>query len=93
MNGNLLVIVKQIAAQQGEAILGDPQRLKGFIRGFAKNEPLPLCLAFDRAVEEGAYNTLKTAPNSGERSARKAAIRLDFDYTRVKNRLQKIRGW
>jgi hypothetical protein len=74
MNGNFLAIVKRITAQQGEAILGDPQRLKGFIRDFAKDEPLPLRRAFGRAVEEGAYHALKTAPNSGERSSRKAAI-------------------
>jgi hypothetical protein len=74
MNSTFLTIVKQITAQQGEAILADPQRLKGFIHDFAKDEPLPLRRAFGRAVEEGAYNALKSAPSAAERASRKAAI-------------------
>jgi hypothetical protein len=59
MNTSLFAIVKQITAQHGEAILGDPRRLKGFIHDRAKGEPKEDRLAFGRAVEQGFYRKLK----------------------------------
>jgi hypothetical protein len=74
MNVNLLDIVRRIVAEQGEGILGDPQRLKAFFSDLAKNESKPLRLAFGRCIEAGAYAALKTAPDAAERASRKAAI-------------------
>jgi hypothetical protein len=74
MNTNLLNVVKRIAAEHGEGILGDPQRLKAFFGDLAKDEPKPLRVAFGRCIEEGAYNALKTAPDRNERTERKTAI-------------------
>ncbi|GMO50689.1 MAG: hypothetical protein Pg6C_14800 [Treponemataceae bacterium] len=74
MNVNLLDIVRRIVAEQGEGILGDPQRLKAFFSDLARNESKPLRLAFGRCVEAGAYAALKTAPDAAERASRKAAI-------------------
>jgi flagellar FliL protein len=74
MNTNLLNVVKRIAAEHGEGILGDPQRLKAFFGDLAKDEPKALRVAFGRCIEAGAYTALKTAPNQSERAERKAAI-------------------
>jgi hypothetical protein len=74
MNTNLLTIVKQIAAEYGEGILADPQRLKAFFGDLAKDEPKPLRIAFGRCVEAGAYTALKAAPDVDDRTDRKAAI-------------------
>ncbi|GMO50698.1 MAG: hypothetical protein Pg6C_14820 [Treponemataceae bacterium] len=74
MNTNLLNIVKRIAADYGEAVLADPQRLKAFFDDLAKDEPKPLRLAFGRCIEAKAFDALKTAPDAAERSERKAAI-------------------
>jgi hypothetical protein len=74
MNTNLLNIVKRIAAEQGEGILGDPQRLKSFFSDLAKEESKPLRIAFGRCVEAGAYNALKTAQDSAERAEHKTTI-------------------
>jgi uncharacterized membrane protein YhaH (DUF805 family) len=74
MNTSFLAIIKRIAAEQGEGILADAARLKAIVKDYAQNEPQPLRLAFGRAVEEGAYNALKSAPDAAERASRKAAI-------------------
>jgi formylglycine-generating enzyme required for sulfatase activity len=74
MNVKLLNIVKQIAADYGEAVLADPQRLKAFFGDLAKDESKPLRIAFGRCIEAGAYSALKTAPDRNERAERKAAI-------------------
>jgi hypothetical protein len=59
MNMSFLDIVKKIVAEQGEAILTEPQRLKGWISDYAKDEPKPERLAFGRCIEYGAYTELK----------------------------------
>ncbi|GMO50686.1 MAG: hypothetical protein Pg6C_14790 [Treponemataceae bacterium] len=74
MNINLLNIVRRIAAEQGEGILNDPQRLKSFIKDYAKNESKEERVAFGRCIEAGASDALKTAPDAAERASRKAAI-------------------
>ena len=74
MNTNLLHIVKQIIAANGEGILGDPARLKSLFSDLAKDEPKPLRMAFGRGLEAGAYTALKTAPDAAERALRKATI-------------------
>jgi Flp pilus assembly protein TadD len=62
MNANFLTIVKRIVSEQGESILADPQRLKGWISDYAKDEPKAERLAFGRCIEYGAYSELKNAP-------------------------------
>jgi hypothetical protein len=74
MNRNLLKVVQQITTQYGEDILGDAKRLKSFFGDLAKDDPKPLRTAFCRAVEEGAYNALKAAPDAAERAGRKTSI-------------------
>jgi hypothetical protein len=61
MNTNFLAIIKRIVSEQGESILAEPQRLKGWISDYAKNEPKAERLAFGRCIECGAYTELKSA--------------------------------
>jgi hypothetical protein len=56
MNTNLVNIVKQIIAANGETVLENPARLKAFFSDLAKDEPKPLRIAIGRCVESGAYN-------------------------------------
>jgi hypothetical protein len=74
MNDNLLKVVKHIAAEYGEDVLGDAKRLKAFFGDLAKDEPKKERMAFGYCVEEGAYTALKSAPDATERAARKTAI-------------------
>jgi hypothetical protein len=74
MNTNLLSVVRQIIADNGEAIFNEPARLKALFGDLAKDEPKPLRLAFGRCVEAGAYTALKTAADQAERVSRKTAI-------------------
>jgi formylglycine-generating enzyme required for sulfatase activity len=67
-------MVKQIAAEYGEDVLGDSTRLKAFFRDPAKDGSKPLSIAFGRCIEQGAYNALKTAAIPDERRRRKVAI-------------------
>jgi hypothetical protein len=73
MNANFLSIIKRIVSEQGEAILADPQRLKGWISDYAKDEPKAERLAFGRCIEYGAYGELKNAP-PGSRAAVKSHL-------------------
>jgi hypothetical protein len=65
MNTNFLSVIKKIIADQGEAILAEPQRLKGWISDYAKDEPKAERLAFGRCIEYGAYAELKNVPVEG----------------------------
>jgi hypothetical protein len=65
MNTNFLFVIKKIIAEQGEAILADPQRLKSWISDYAKDEPKAERLAFGRCIEYGAYTELKNTPAPG----------------------------
>jgi hypothetical protein len=71
MNANLVSIIKRIIAEQGEAILGDPARLKGFVADYGAAESKVERLAFGRCIEYGAYNELK---NAADRAAAKAVL-------------------
>ncbi|MDR2660317.1 MAG: hypothetical protein LBC27_10095 [Spirochaetaceae bacterium] len=83
MNTNLLNIVKRIVAEQGEAVLGDPQRLKPFIKSYAQTVPQDERRAFGRCVEAGAYNALKNAPDAADRLERgNFRILPKFEYKR-----------
>jgi hypothetical protein len=65
MNANFLAIIKKIVSDQGEAILTEPRRLKGWISDYAKDEPKAERLAFGRCIECGAYAELKNTPVAG----------------------------
>jgi len=74
MNANLLNIVKQIIAAQGEGILADPPRLRAFFMDLAKDEPKQERLAFGRCIELGSYEVLKNTRTADERQFKKAAL-------------------
>jgi hypothetical protein len=74
MNTNLVAIVKQIAAEQGEAILGDPARLKGFVHSRAAGVPVELRRAFGRCIEHGCYGLLKQTPDKTARERIKPQV-------------------
>jgi len=59
MNSNLLNIVKQIIAEQGENILADPQRLKAFFSDLARDIPKSQKNAFIKCLDYGFVQTLK----------------------------------
>jgi hypothetical protein len=61
MNTNFLFIIKRIISEQGESILAEPRKLKGWISDYAKDEPKAERLAFGRCIEYGAYTELKNA--------------------------------
>jgi hypothetical protein len=71
MNTNLVNILKRIITEEGEAILGDPARLKGYVADYAAAESKAERLAFGRCIEYGAYNELK---NAVDKQLAKAAI-------------------
>ena len=60
--------------EQGDAILGDPQRLKAMLRDLAKDEPPALRRAFGCCIETGAYAVLKNARDAAVRASRKETI-------------------
>jgi hypothetical protein len=74
MNTNFVNIIKQIIDQQGEAILAEPQRLKGYVSDYAKNEPKEVRLAFGRCIEQGYYRILKETSTPAERQQMKPKI-------------------
>jgi hypothetical protein len=74
MNTNLMAIIKRITAEQGEAILGDPARLKPFIKDYGQNVPQDERRAFGRCIEAGAYVGLKNTHTREERRQVKAAF-------------------
>jgi hypothetical protein len=67
MNTSLLKVVKQIAAQNGEDVLGDHKRLAAFFGDLAKDEPKPQRMAFCKCAENGFYGILKTIKTPEER--------------------------
>jgi hypothetical protein len=74
MNTTFTNIIKQIVSQQGEAILGNPARLKIFVAKYAKNEPKEIRLAFGRCIEQGYYRVLKQTSAPLERQQLKPKI-------------------
>jgi hypothetical protein len=74
MNTNFVNIIKQIIAQQGETILSEPQKLKGYVYDYAKNEPKEIRLAFGRCIEQGYYRVLKQTSVPAERQRIKPQI-------------------
>jgi len=74
MNANLLAILKQIIAEQGESVLADPPRLKALFSDYAKNEQKEERVAFGRCIEMGAYQELKKTSTANERQRVKTTL-------------------
>ncbi|GMO66145.1 MAG: hypothetical protein Ta2A_14190 [Treponemataceae bacterium] len=74
MNTNFLNIIKRIVTEQGENILADPQRLKGFVKNYAANVPKEERTAFGRCIEAGCYRELKKAATPEARRRFKTAL-------------------
>jgi len=74
MNTNLLSIVNQIVAEQGENILADSKRLFPYFSDYAKNEYKEDRVAFGRCIEMGAYQALKNTRTADERRRVKASL-------------------
>jgi hypothetical protein len=74
MNTNFVAVIKRIIAEQGEDILTNPQRLKGYVSDYAARESKAERLAFGRCIEYGAYTELKSAPDTEARLMVKAAL-------------------
>jgi hypothetical protein len=73
MNTQFLAIIKRILSEQGEAILADPKRLKGWVSDYAQDVPKAERLAFGRCIEYGAYTELK-APVGGRAAAKNRLV-------------------
>jgi tetratricopeptide (TPR) repeat protein len=74
MNTDLLNTLKRIIAEQGEDILANSQRLKGYISDYAVDESKVERRAFGRCIEHGAYIELKNATDAEARQAAKARV-------------------
>jgi hypothetical protein len=74
VNTNFVAIIKRIIAEQGEDILANPQRVKGYVNDYAAAENKVERLAFGRCIEYGAYTELKKAPDAEARQRVKAAV-------------------
>jgi hypothetical protein len=74
MNTNLASIIKRIITEQGEDILANPQRVKGYVNDYAAHESKVERLVFCRCIEHGAYTELKSAPDAEARQRVKAAL-------------------
>jgi hypothetical protein len=74
MNANFVAVIKRIIAVQGEDILSNPQRMKGYVNDYAAHESKIERLAFGRCIEYGAYMELKNASDAGARVAVKATV-------------------
>jgi hypothetical protein len=87
MNNNLLAIVKQIIAEQGEGILGDPPRLRSFVKDYAKDEPQEERAAFGRCIEIGAYREFGKTNSQNDRNMLKAKLLLQLTKEGVDRKL------
>jgi hypothetical protein len=74
MNTSFLSVIKRIIAEQGEAVLGDPARLKPFIKDYGQNVLQDERRAFGRCIEMGFYQRIKAANTAEERRRLKADL-------------------
>jgi hypothetical protein len=74
MNSAFLTVIKRIVTEQGESILGDPARLRPFIKIYGQNVPQNERRVFGRCIENGAYAALRTVPDTGKRASLKVVI-------------------
>jgi hypothetical protein len=62
MNANLLSVIKTLVGEQGEAVLADAKRVRGYLSDFAGGEGRAGKNAFVKCLEYGFYRELKNAP-------------------------------
>ncbi|MDR2551888.1 MAG: hypothetical protein LBD31_01795 [Treponema sp.] len=74
MNNSFLAVVKRIIAEQGEGILGDPRRIKPFIKDYAQQVPQEERRAFGRCLEQDFYRQIQAAHTAEERRRLKDAL-------------------
>jgi hypothetical protein len=74
MNTNFAAIIKRIIDEQGEDILANPQRMKGYVSDYAARESKVERLVFCRCIEHSVYTELKNAPDAGARLRVKTAL-------------------
>jgi len=74
VNTHFYSAIRRIVAEQSEAILADPQRLKGFVADYAAKEPKPERLAFGRCIEYGFYGELKDIDSEEARASHKMTL-------------------
>jgi lipoprotein NlpI len=65
MNTNLCNAIKRIIAEQGEAILDNPNQANSLLAHYAASEPLPEKRALLTFLAKGYHKTLKQSPDSG----------------------------
>ena len=64
MNNNLLTVLKEIVAKNGDSILSEPKRVSAFFADLARDEPKPQKNALVKCLELGFAQTLKNVPES-----------------------------
>jgi hypothetical protein len=81
MSVHFLAIVKRVITEQGEAVLGDPARLKPLVKDYAQNVPQDERRAFGRCIEAGFYQWIKAAGTVEERRRLKADLARQLQNT------------
>jgi len=77
MNNNLLNVVKEIVAKNGETVLSDPKLVSAFLKDLAKDEPKPQKYALVKCLEQGFAQMLKNVSESERHNCKqKLAHRL-----------------
>jgi len=85
MNTQLLNVVRQILAKEGEAILRDPRRFEAILRDLASGVPKLERDALARCIGMGACSVISLARTAEERVAQKEMVaeRIDTDDSPV----------
>ncbi|MDR2597843.1 MAG: zinc ribbon domain-containing protein [Treponema sp.] len=79
MNANLLAIVKQIVAEQGENILSEPRRVTAFFADLAKDEPKAQKYAFVKCLEHKSAQLLKNAAEPDREACKQQLAQKMYD--------------
>ncbi|MDR1362562.1 MAG: hypothetical protein LBJ35_00730 [Spirochaetaceae bacterium] len=81
MNVNMVNAIKRIIAEQGEAILDDPARLRPLIKDYAQIVPQEERRAFGRCIEAGFYRRIKAAQTTEARRRLKTDLARQLQNT------------
>jgi hypothetical protein len=79
MNANLLAIVKQIVAEQGEGILAEPRRVTAFFADLAQDEPKAQKYAFIKCLEHKSAQLLKNAVEPDREACKQQLAKKMYD--------------
>jgi uncharacterized membrane protein YhaH (DUF805 family) len=75
MNTNLLAAIKQLVAQQGEAILTDSKQVNARLSDLAPREPKPQRMAFVRCLMYGFQTELKNTQAPGRAACKDRLVK------------------